>query len=194
MVLEFITTERKARGFYCFNWQLSLDSCLRELGDDNPGRCECKGVCVCLSARVGQGRWKESARESGRVAELGRPEAAVGVLAGSEEGNGYLSAVVWDRGTSAEQEGKYLWDGRGALCGVCAHGSLTMECSGTRSGTKHKREAMEGTGVWCPRGQGTEPELPRSEPGHQQQTSCPARNSFREPWCFPGSSSRPAGR
>lgn len=27
-VLEFIITERKERSFYCFNWQLSLDSCL----------------------------------------------------------------------------------------------------------------------------------------------------------------------
>lgn len=89
----------------------------------------CGCVRVSLSARACQGRRKESARECGRVAELGRPGAAGGLLAGSEK----------DRGTSAEREGKRLGESSGTLRGVCAHGSLTMECSGTRSGTKRRR-------------------------------------------------------
>lgn len=84
MVPELIITERKARSFYCFNWQLSLDSCLREFGD-----CNWAGVSVCVRERtcanvyVYKGRWKEKCVSvKVRMETLGGGAAAVCVLAG----------------------------------------------------------------------------------------------------------------
>lgn len=79
---------------------------------------------MCLSARVCQGRQKERVRESGGVAELGPPGAAMAVLAESGKGSGRLWAAVRDRGTGAEREGQRTSGGggeggRGTLYCVC---------------------------------------------------------------------------
>lgn len=142
-----------------------------------------------MCVREGRGA-REGVWGSGRV---GATRGSYGCVGGEWEGQ--WPSLGHGQGPRDQcRAGRQANRGRGTLYCVCAQVSLTMECSGTRSGTKCKREAMEGAGAWRPRGQGTEPEPPWSEPGHQQQTSCPARNSFRERWCFPGPSSRPAGR
>lgn len=76
--------------------------------------CACVPECTCVS-----GKAEERVRESGGVAELGPPGAAMAVLAESGKVSGRLWATVRDRGTSAEREGKQT--GAGALCTVCVH-------------------------------------------------------------------------
>ena len=127
-VLEFIITERKARSFYCFNWQLSLDSSLREFGDGDWGRCECVCVCMRVQTYVHKGRWKKPRCLRGWRSP-GSEEAAVCVQEGTT-GSCPGPPVVHVKQRIGEPGGSVSGERRMLFNCVCAHVEVKMETHG----------------------------------------------------------------